>query len=112
NALGLSATFAAASILVAAAPANAQTDAAPKVTVQYADLDIGHASGANLLLERIKSASTLACGGQPDMRDLKQFGQFRDCQKTAMHDAVARIDAPMLTAVANHEIEPNRLASR
>ncbi len=111
GALGL-AIFAVAALAIAA-PAAAQTAEAPiSVSVPYADLDIGHAAGAKVLFERIKTAAVRACGGEPDLRQLDQRSRFDQCRAETIGRTVTQLDAPMLTAVASHGVEPVSLASR
>src|SRR5579859_1577838 len=100
----LSAVLVAASALTLAANASAQTSDEPtSVTVSYADLDLGHAAGARVLLQRIRSASTRACGGQPDLREVQQVTDFVKCREKATRAAIAEVDSPILTAVASRQ---------
>ena len=97
--------------LVLAAPVHGQTvDEAVRVPVHFADLDIGREPGAKELLRRIQSAATMACGGEPDFRQLGPLADFQRCRKAALANAVAKVDAPMLTAMAGGR--PERLAGR
>jgi UrcA family protein len=100
-------------VLAAAAPAGAQTTEDPiSVSVSYADLDIGHAAGAEVLLQRIKSAAVRACGGAPHKRALRQRAAFDDCRVTAISQAVAEVNSPALTELASSGVAPVRIASR
>jgi UrcA family protein len=112
--LGMSALLSVSPVLAAAAVAGPQ-DAppeVPRVTVQFADLDISHTTGAAVLLTRIKSASAEVCGSAAEVREPRRFGAVLDCQKASVHEAVGRINAPLLTALANHEARVGQLASR
>jgi UrcA family protein len=112
NARTLGITFAAAALLLSN-PASAQTSTAPiSVTVSYGDLDLGHAAGAQALLQRIERAADQACGWAPDLRLLAERAAFEQCRKTAITTTVARIDAPMLTALAGSRGQPERVAGR
>jgi UrcA family protein len=104
--------LAAAASLSCAAPVLAQTsDAAPSVTVKYADLNIGSRADAQVLLKRIEAAANTACGGAPDIRRLDQWTSFRACRRSAVARAVAAVESPMLTALA-HGGAPGSLAAR
>jgi UrcA family protein len=106
-------TFAAAAALTAAAPALAQTNEEPAtVSVRYADLDINHAAGAKVLIERIENASVRACGGAPDIRELQVRAVFDKCHDSAFNRAVTTLDAPVVTAIAGQPLNKVRLASR
>jgi len=72
-----------------------------QVAVHYDDLNISTKSGAQTLIARIEAASKTACGGVPDIRDLKMHAFFSNCMKSAMDRAVASIPSPMVAAVYN-----------
>jgi len=113
NASSLALTVASAMAAITPAPASAQSIDAPiSVSVPYADLDIGHASGARVLLQRIQSASIRACGGEPDIRGLRERAAFDQCRKVTTSKAVAQVASPMLTAMAEHDLPPVRVAGR
>ena len=104
--------LAAAVTLSCAAPVLAQTsDTVPSVSVKYGDLNIGSPAGARVLLERIEAAADTACGGAPDIRQLKQLGSFEACRRSAVTRAVVAVDSPMLMATA-HNDSPARFAAR
>ena len=98
------ARLAAAIVLTAsavAAPAMAQSASEPiGVTVSYRDLDLNHAAGAAVLLRRLQAAAEQACGGAPDPRVLGQRPAFEQCRNDAVSHAVAKLNAPLLTAAA------------
>ncbi|HEV2561602.1 MAG TPA: UrcA family protein [Rhizomicrobium sp.] len=75
--------------------------AVKQVAVHYDDLNISTKSGAHILIARIETASKTACGGAPDIRDLKMRAFFSDCMKSTMDHAVASIPSPMVAAVYN-----------
>lgn len=84
-----------------AAPAMAQSAGEPiGITVRYSDLDLGHAAGAAVLMRRLRTAAELACGGAPDLRELGQMAAFERCRDDAVNQAVAKVNAPLLTAAA------------
>jgi UrcA family protein len=110
--LGLS--LAAAAALAVAAPASAEPLQIVKtvITVPYGDLNLDHADGARALLNRIRSAAVRACGGESDVRDLDDRHDFDACRKVAIGEAVARVDAPILTAMADVGAHTVRIATR
>jgi UrcA family protein len=102
-----------ASAVAVAAPASAQSALQPVgIQVRYADLDIGHVAGAQILLHRIQVAAANACGGAPDLRELQQRADFDHCRNAAVGAAIARVGSPMLAAVAAHEPQTVRVARR
>ena len=105
--LSIAATFA----TTATVQANAQTDSI-SVAVPYADLDLTRAAGAKALFDRIQVASIRACGGRPDSRELREDAEFYQCRKEAIRDAIAKVNSPMLTAMAGHSVQPIQLANR
>jgi UrcA family protein len=95
-------SLAGAALLASAAPvvaAGQQEEPAASVRVSFADLDINKPAGAETLLKRIERAADAVCGEAPDpvARDFAP----RQCRKDAVSRAVGRMNAPMLTAVAN-----------
>ena len=106
-------SIAAMAALAIGAPAGAQTSEAPiTVSVPYGDLNINHAAGAKVLLERIRTASVQACGGAPDIRLLAQSAAFDQCRKAAVNQAVAQMGSVILTALIDQAMEPVSVASR
>lgn len=90
------AALAAMSLLAGPALAQpAQTDDSPRqVAVSYADLNLDTASGQAVLVERIHRAAEVACGGEPDSRDVKATMAYRGCLKHSVETAVAAIPSP------------------
>jgi UrcA family protein len=104
--------LAAAATLSCAIPAVAQTsDTVPSVTVKYGDLNIGSRAGAQVLLKRIDAAANIACGGEPDIRELNRVASFETCRRSAVARAVVAANSPMLTAMA-HGGSPASFAAR
>ena len=95
------------SIVLAAGVAQA-APGVPQVTVSYADLDITHAAGAKVLLERLTIASHTVCGEQPDARDLTSWQAYRSCARDALSRAVASVHEPL---VARLFADPNAAAT-
>jgi UrcA family protein len=104
--------LAAAATLSCAAPAGAQiSDAVPRASVKYDDLNIGSRAGTQALLKRIETAANTVCGGAPDIRQLSQLPSFEACRRSAIARAVVAVDSPMLAAMA-HGSSPGRFAAR
>ena len=53
-----------------------------------------------------------ACGGEPGVRELQQHAAFDQCRKSAVGDAVAQVNSPVLTAMAGDKLQPVSMASR
>ena len=70
--------------------------AVPQMTVSYADLDIAHAAGAQILLQRLNMAANSVCGGQPDIRNLTAQERYRDCFNEAMNNAIGAVHSPLV----------------
>ena len=72
----------------------------PTYRVKYADLDLGHRAGADVLFARIKSAARRVCepvaASEPFLfaRALQQ-----SCMDKAIADAVADVGSPLLTDI-------------
>ena len=67
--------------------------------VRFGDLDISRPAGAQVLLNRIDTAADWACGTRPFILELKAQEVYLSCKGETMSDAVAEVDAPMLTAL-------------
>ncbi len=95
--------FAAAALAaVLIAPSAAAATAAPtaksettRIVVNYADLDLDTDQGAAALQRRLVAAARRACG-TPDLRELRQSRQARDCAESAIGRAVEEIGSPRL----------------
>jgi UrcA family protein len=85
------------SVSAASAQAPGQTTVI-STKVRYDDLDLTHAAGARVMLERITSAARRDCYPEPTFREPAQYSDWRHCMATAIDDAVRRLDAPMVTA--------------
>ena len=107
----------AGALLALAAPAAAGVHPAkdqPDVlstTVRYGDLDLNRTAGADMVLGRIARAARDVCGEAPAPRDLAKRARYRACLATATDTAVARIDAPVVTA-RHQGRNPAMLAAR
>jgi UrcA family protein len=110
HALGLS--LAVTALLACAQPASAQLDdRSASVVVRFADLDINHTAGADILLRRIERAADTACGGEPSFGLGGESRLYRQCRTDAITRAVDQLNAPLLTAAAAGRSKPIRLAS-
>ena len=67
------------------------------VSIQYRDLDLGHTSGVAALNHRIARAADIVCG-PVDHRDLLDVEDFNACRKTAIANAMPKMEA----AIAAH----------
>jgi UrcA family protein len=107
-------TVLASLVLVASASAvHAQAyETAPTVVVKYADLNIHTTAGANALVERLDNAVRVSCGGSTlDRFDLGRIQEFTSCRQTAMSNAVAKINSPLVYAAA-HVPQQGQMAQR
>ncbi|HET7132387.1 MAG TPA: UrcA family protein [Gammaproteobacteria bacterium] len=103
---------------IAAAPAMAtnlsrfsgQTET-HKVRVHYADLNLGTASGAEQLYRRISFAAHEVCGDVTVPSFVNQNRAYRECRRTAVEDAVAKVDRPKLTALYDRHFPDNPLVA-
>jgi UrcA family protein len=87
--------------------ATAQTSQ-PAATVTYADLDLSTQSGAQTLLKRIDDAALGICGPTPVHSSLTPTANtlHQRCLTEAVDGAVARIGAPLLTALHTGTAQP------
>lgn len=105
-------------LLAIAAPANAQVRPAHgqpdalETTVTFSDLDLNRVAGADVMIARLEQAARKVCGEAPSPSELKKKARYRACVTTTTNAAVARIDAPLVTARYNSEQAPAKLAAR
>jgi UrcA family protein len=77
-----------------------------RVHVAYPDLDIEKETDARVMLDRLKRAAYVACGGNPrahhayDVMPHHTVEIFRECRENAISTAVAEINSPTLTRIA------------
>ncbi len=96
-ALALTAT----SLLASAAPAAALTLAdGMQVTVRYADLDVGHAAGQKILVQRVERAASKVCGPEPYIRAFSQRAAYEKCRTIAIEGARPQMERARLEATA------------
>lgn len=97
----LASLFAAIAIgLVWVAPASAEQGIRiSHVAVSYGDLDLTRAEGVKALTYRLKSAVNQVCGSAATSASLTIRRKITACREHAMNNAVAEINAPLLTAL-------------
>jgi UrcA family protein len=83
--------------LLGITPAWSNTPDVPSVTVRYADLDLSTSAGANTLYRRIQAAAKQVCRS-PGTDLIEQIG-WRSCYRSAVGDAVRKVNSPLLIAV-------------
>ena len=69
------------------------------VVVRYDDLNLATAAGAQALYARISAAADRACGGAPDIRELRQHQSYRTCVDESVERAVKKVDNARLQAL-------------
>jgi UrcA family protein len=79
---------------LATAPAETRS-----VSVRYADLDLTSAVGAAALYHRIEEAAQVVCGDEKHR--LAALSYVNRCESIAIYDAVAAVNAPLLSATHN-----------
>jgi UrcA family protein len=91
-----------ASVLVLAAAPAASVSAQPvqrfSATVKYSDLNLSSRDGARAMYQRIKSTARKLCGNEPDIGEIGGRDSWRTCVNDAVDNAVAGLNAPMVTA--------------
>ena len=89
-----------ATVGLTAARTSAAADAAEplRMSVSYADLNIGTPSGAHQLYSRLESAAERVCAPL-DGRTGPMTWRFQACYRNALDSAVAKINQPALTAM-------------
>lgn len=117
--------FAGAAVMTAALAASGPALAGPIVvpspenpevlqtTVKLGDLDLTRPPGAEVAAKRIRRAAKAVCG--EDVRQtypLAMQNSWRRCARTAMEDAVTRVDHPLVTRAAFGMKAPTELAAR
>lgn len=85
------------------------TGDAYSITVQFADLDLNREAGVAQLYLRIKGAARRVCAEQADEQLVAEQNRAR-CVKRAVSTAVARIDRPMLSDLAQLGGKPVKAA--
>jgi UrcA family protein len=107
-----------AAALAIATSASAQTirvtdtDTQRSVKISYSDLDLGNADGAQVLIDRVRQASQIACGEAPSLANLEQSQAYRACVVQTADTAIASVGSPMVTAMYQNTDRPQLLAAR
>lgn len=87
--------------LTAGAAAAQQNDDGPRsVVVKYGDLNLDSQAGARVMLARIRSAASRACGEAVDIAMLDRFALYSHCRTASIDQAVRALNAPLVTAMA------------
>lgn len=82
--------------LLALSPASAATIERASQRVSYADLNLGHQAGAEVMLHRIRSAADAVCGDHFGRMSLRRYQRIRACARAAMNKAVQDVGSPIL----------------
>jgi UrcA family protein len=82
-----------------------------ETTVPLGDLDLNRDAGAKAAIARIKFAAGRVCGAPPSPMDTVARSKHRACVGLAIDNAVAALDAPLVTA-RHVRGDAARLASR
>jgi UrcA family protein len=70
------------------------------VAVSTADLDLSRTDGAMVLLNRLRHAASVACGGRPSSPlDLNALQDYRACVRTSLDTAVGQVRAPLVASL-------------
>jgi UrcA family protein len=94
----IASTFAVFALVTTVSSANAAEygRTTRQMVVSYDDLNLSRPAGAQILLERLRMASSSVCGGRPDVRYLDAQKYYRDCFGEAMKGAIAQVDSPLV----------------
>jgi UrcA family protein len=110
-------TFATATVLGLAivCPSQAAVESPPLRTVRFADLELSNIEGAAKLFGRIRGAAKVVCD-RYNSRELARLQRYTSCVDSAVSDAVARVDEPVLTEYfarrsASGDRAPSKIAS-
>jgi UrcA family protein len=93
-------------ICTAALMATGAAQAQKSVHVSYVASDLTRPEAALVLYQRIQRAARVACNGA-DIRDLTAYTVFKQCFDRAVDEAVAKVDATVLTAVHRSKTQRN-----
>jgi UrcA family protein len=89
--------------------ASTSNGAEPSMKVSYGELDLSKPAGAQALYKRIRNAAYIVCGGNEGPIAAVYTTRTR-CFRTAVNEAVAKVNAPLLTAL--HTNKTTRVASK
>ena len=88
-----------------------ESDAVRSEKVSFADLNLSAVEGATALYRRIAQAAGKVCGPDYSSYPLGRYLAWKQCYKSAIADAVAKVNSPMLTAVHNSKTNGTKVAS-
>jgi UrcA family protein len=80
----------------------------PSVKVGFRDLDLSTQAGAHTLYRRIAAAASQVCGYEG--RGLTEIAVWNTCYKSAIDDAVVKVNSPLLTAEHTGHMVPPTVA--
>lgn len=106
--IGALAALAATATTTATAAAGDMTHETVQLAVPYSDLDLNREAGAKTMMFRIRAAATDACGGQPNIREMRERKIFKGCFRQAVAEAVDQLGAPLVTAAYQQEVAEGR----
>jgi UrcA family protein len=69
-----------------------------QTTIRHDDLNLARPHHAAVMLARIETAAKAVCGGAPAPNELMKSKLFRACMAETTDQAVAKLDAPLVTA--------------
>jgi UrcA family protein len=84
------------------------------VKVDYSGMNLSASTGATLLYQRMKNAAAQVCRGL-EGRALSAQSKWRTCYNSALSDAVAGVNRPLVTALHQRQfpgLSPTVVASR
>jgi len=76
-----------------------------QTSVQFGDLDLHSQAGAERVIARLQAGADKVCGERPGLRDVARSGEYRQCVRHAMGDAVAQLNSPLVSALYGKESE-------
>jgi UrcA family protein len=82
---------------------------ARSIKVSYSELDLTKPTGAEALYRRIRKAAFTVCGAYDSPMPWNYTAKSQ-CFKSAVDDAVSKVNSPLLTSL--HRNENTRLASK
>lgn len=95
----IAAGFAAVALIAGSGAAHAASGP-DLMVVRVGDLNTGSQKGAQIALRRIKRAAETFCGA--GSRELGAYAKGKACEKRMTEQAVAALNAPMVTALNSH----------
>lgn len=90
-------SLAAAALFAFASAAPAAAQNVREVRVSYADLDLVHGAGADVLISRIQRAARIACDDRPGRMSLQERTSAHRCAAEAADAAIAQVGGIALT---------------